>query len=199
MSQQYPNYTNGPAPQGYQPQPAPNAKPPKKPMSHGAKIGWAALAGAGIFIVGVLAGNAGAGAQPAASSAAKLPAPTVTVTAPAAEPPAAAEETSEPAAPTYGVPKKTDFKLTVKQLTKKCFGSAGCNVTYRILVSYGGATLDPDATYEVLYRVKGGEDGPVDNKLTVTGDQSSVDEEEMVSTKSTKTKLSVVVTDVLAS
>ena len=115
------------------------------------------------------------------------------VTTPTNEPTA-----TEPPAPTYGTPTKADFKLTAKVLTKQCFGSAGCNLTYRILVSYGGAELDPSVTYEVLYQVKGGEDGPVDNKLTVTGTQSSVDEEEFVSTKTSKTKLTAVVTDVLS-
>lgn len=69
--------------------------------------------------------------------------------------------------------------------------------TRRLLVAYSGAALDPSVTYEVVYEVRGGEDGPVTNNLTVTGDTSSVDDEEMVSTKSRSTRLTVVVTDVL--
>ena len=46
------------------------------------------------------------------------------------------------------------------------------------------------------YQVRGGEDGPVINTLTVTGDTSSVDEEESVSTKNNSTKLTVSATDV---
>jgi len=34
-------------------------------------------------------------------------------------------------APTFE-PKKKDFKVTIKIREKKCFRSAGCNVTYRI-------------------------------------------------------------------
>ena len=82
-------------------------------------------------------------------------------------------------------------------LSKQCFGSAGCNVTYRILVDYTGPALDPAGKYEVLYQVRGGEDGPVSNSLEIADGQSSVDEEEFVIAKSSKTKLTAVVTDVL--
>lgn len=98
--------------------------------------------------------------------------------------------------PAYATPTAKDFKLTAKVLKKECFGSAGCNLTYRVLVAYSGATLDPAVTYEVGYEVRGGEDGPVINTLTVTGDTSSVDEEESVSTKNNSIKLTVTATDV---
>jgi hypothetical protein len=89
------------------------------------------------------------------------------------------------------------FKLTAKILSKQCFGSAGCNVSYRILVAYTGPTLDPAVTYDVLYSVTGGEDGPVSNTLKITGDESSVDEEESLSTKNKSAKLTVVISDIL--
>jgi hypothetical protein len=187
-----------PPPPGGQP-----VKPPKKPMTRGARIGWSILIGACIFVVGVLVGNGGSTASTANAPAKTAVAvgnvaPTATVTVTETVRPSAPDETTEPPAPTYGVPTKADFKLTLKQLTKQCFGSAGCNVSYRVLVKYSGPALDPEATYDVLYRVAGGEDGPVDNRLTVNDGQSSVDEEEMVSTSSSKTKLTVTVTDVLA-
>ena len=197
MSQQYPN---GPQQPFHPQQPMQPVRPPKMPMKREAKIGWMILSGVVIFVLGLVIGAAGSGNQLSPSTSAGKASPTVTVTVPVAveaSEPAAAETTTEPPAPVFGTPTKADFKLAVKTLTKKCFGSAGCNVTYRILVSYSGPALDPATTYEVLYQVKGGEDGPVDNKLTVTGDQSSVDEEEMIQTKSSKTKLTVVVTDVL--
>jgi hypothetical protein len=93
-------------------------------------------------------------------------------------------------------PKPADFELTVKTLSKKCFDTAGCNVTYRIEVAYGGPALDPATTYEVTYEVRGPEDGPQINTMTVTGDQSSVQQQEYASTKSSATKLKAVVTDV---
>jgi hypothetical protein len=94
------------------------------------------------------------------------------------------------------VPKARDFTLTVKTLEKTCFGSAGCNITYRIEVGYNGPTLDPSNTYEVVYEVRGGEDGPQINTLTVEGDQSSVDSEESISTSSASKKLTAVATSV---
>lgn len=94
------------------------------------------------------------------------------------------------------VPTKNDFKLTVKILKKECFGSAGCNITYRVQVSYEGQPLNPSETWEVTYEVRGGEDGPVINTFTVNGDQASVDERENLSTSSASSRLSVVVTDV---
>jgi hypothetical protein len=84
----------------------------------------------------------------------------------------------------------------VKTLSKQCFGSAGCNITYRIEVGYDGPPLDPSNTYEVVYEVRGGEDGPQVNTLTVEGDQSSVDSEESISTSSAGRKLTAVVTSV---
>lgn len=169
----------------------PTAPAPRKPRRW---LPWAA--GAGALLLGIVIGTAGGGgsATPSAS-----PTTTVTVTAePAAE--VTAEPTTEPttpAAPKYGKPTKAHFKLTPKILSKKCFGSAGCNLTYRILIDYTGPDLDPTVEYEVLYEVRGGEDGPATNTLTVSGDQSSVDEEEHVSTKSAKSTLTAVVTDVL--
>ncbi|MEU1966416.1 hypothetical protein ABZ541_21540 [Micromonospora sediminicola] len=108
---------------------------------------------------------------------------------------AAAPATTEPPAPTYETPTKNDFKLKVKLLRKQCFGSAGCNVTYRIDVTYTGSGLDPSKTYEVTYQVKGAED-PIINTFEVTGDSASVQEEEMASTKRSGDKLTAAVTDV---
>src|SRR6266568_1923647 len=51
-------------------------------------------------------------------------------------------------APAYVTPKKGDFQVTLKVLSKECFGSAGCNVTYRAKLSQSLPTgaLDPDVT-----------------------------------------------------
>jgi hypothetical protein len=190
--------------QPFQPAPQQAPKPPKKPMSREARIGWSILAGAALLGLGGAAGAAG-GSDP--SAVASDPQPTVTVTVPdnGPTPDPVTTPTNKPSAPATTAPPKVteptakDFKLTVKTLTKQCFGSAGCNVTYRILVTYSGPTLDPSKEYEVLYEVRGGEDGPVANKLTVADGESSVDEEEMVSTPKSSTKLTAVVTDVLAS
>ena len=205
MSQQYPNDPQRP----FQPEhgvvsgsPLNPHNKPKKPRSKEARIGWMIFAGLGIFALGVIVG-----AAPSSNSTtdASSPAPTVTVTAPntGPSPDPVVTPTNKPSvpppAPKVTAPTVKDFKLTVKTLTKQCFGSAGCNVTFRILVTYSGPELDPSKEYEVLYEVRGGEDGPIANKLTVSGGESSVDEEEMVSTPKSSTKLVAVVTDLLES
>lgn len=99
--------------------------------------------------------------------------------------------------PTYAVPTAADFKVTVKILEKQCFGSAGCNITYRISPDYLGAPLDPSVTWLVTYEVSGVEDGPQVNTFEVTGDEASFDAEETASTGSSKAKLTVKVTEIL--
>lgn len=100
--------------------------------------------------------------------------------------------------PVAYVPKPSDFSLAVKILEKDCFGSAGCLITYRIDVSYGGPALDPATEYEVIYEVSGDEDGPITNTFTVQGDSASVDKEEDASTKNSKVKLTAKVIEVVS-
>ena len=88
------------------------------------------------------------------------------------------------------------WHLTVKILEKKCFGSAGCNVTYRIDPKYDGE-LDPSRTYRMTYEVSGVEDGPQINNFTVTGTEASIPSEESAQTKTTKVKLTAKVTDMV--
>ncbi len=130
-------------------------------------------------------------AQPSTNGPASSP--TVTVTP--AQPAAATTTTTEPepSTPSYATPQAKDFHLTVKVREKQCFGSAGCNVTYRIDASWD-KTFDPSVTYDVTYEVRGGEDGPVVATMTVTGDSYERSSEDMVSTRSAKTKMSAVVT-----
>jgi hypothetical protein len=152
------------------------------------------LAGAALFVAGgFTTAIAGIGDTDADSTTADSAPAAIATTAPVAT------ETSEaPPEPKYTAPTKADFKLTAKILGKQCFGSAGCNLTYRIMVAYSGPGLDPAVTYEIVYVVQGGDDGPVTNTLKITGDQSSVDEEESISTKNKASKLTVLVSDVLA-
>lgn len=193
MSQQYQQYPQQVTPPQSMP---PQATPPPQAPKRRRWLPWAAVAGAsGAFVLGVVVGSAGGNSTtPTAST---KPQPTVTVTTTAAAPVAEATAPPEETTPTYSAPTKNDFKLAIKVLSKQCFGSAGCNVSYRIiLATYTGPELDPSETYEVTYVVRGGEDGPVTNTFSVTGDESSVDSEESVSTKSKDSKLTVVVSDV---
>lgn len=106
--------------------------------------------------------------------------------------------TAAAAKATYHQPTAGDFKLAVKVLEKKCFGSAGCNVTYRVDLTYTGASpLDPDTTYELTYEVRGLEDSAI-GTMRITGDQYEHDEHEFGSTSSSSKKLSVIVVDVAA-
>ena len=132
-------------------------------------------------------------ADGAASSAASR---TTSTTSTSAAPVPSSASSTAPALSVYDAPTKSDFNLKVKVLRKQCFGSAGCNISYRIDVTYTGiGDLDPSNTYEVTYQVNGAED-PIINTFEVTGDSASVPEEEMASTKRSGDKLTAVVTDV---
>ena len=197
---QYPQYgPSQPSPQGPVPPQGGPPKPTKQPAPKKHTTRTLVLTGVGALVLGLVIGSAGSSTS---ADDAAGPQPTVTVTVPntgpSPDPVTTPTNTPPPPAPKVVAPTVKDFKLTVKTLTKQCFGSAGCNVTFRILVAYSGPALDPGKTYEVLYTVKGGED-PVENKLTVSGGESSVDEEEMVSTSKSSAKLTAVVTDVMES
>lgn len=92
-------------------------------------------------------------------------------------------------------PTATDVKLTPKITSKECFGSAGCLVTLKVNAQYNGPVLSPDDTWLVTYEVNGVEDGPLIGSFEMTGDQYTVNEES-VSTKSSRSKVTVKVTDV---
>lgn len=152
---------------------------------------WPWIAGIiAAFILGVGVGAAG-GSGDSEPTAAGLRS-TATVTA---QPNSTAEPVETE--PTYRDPTEDDFELSVKTLEKECFGSAGCNVTFRIEVAFAGdsSDLDPSKTYEVTYEIRGGED-PLINTLTVSGDEYQVDDNEFISTASSGAKLKAVVTDV---
>lgn len=114
----------------------------------------------------------------------------------ATSPAATRAAAAEPVKPTYYQPVKTDFGLSVKILKKSCFGSAGCNVNYRIeLKSLGTFVLDPTKDYELVYEIHGGEEAQI-NTLTITGENYRVDDEESIQTKSSKSELTVTVVEI---
>lgn len=180
------------------PPPAPAPQPATTeptPPSH--KIARRALVGLSIvaaFFIGLMVGigadsgdDDGATATPSAAAAEDDAEPAAEAPKPQPEP--------EPE-PTFYEPLPEDYLLTIKVLEQACFGSAGCNVSYRIEVtSLYLEEVDPTATYELTYEVQGGEDTRI-NTLEITGDQYSTDDREMVSTPSEETELVAVVTDV---
>jgi hypothetical protein len=93
-----------------------------------------------------------------------------------------------------------DWKATLKVTDKQCFGSAGCNVDVRVKIAYYGDASDipEDATIEITYKIKGASDGSVIGSTTVTNQTEYDVNTESVETRSSGTKLSVVITDVEA-
>ena len=89
-----------------------------------------------------------------------------------------------------------DFKLTPKITGRQCFGSAGCNIKFKVKMVYTGPGLPEDDTWAVTYEVSGVEDGPAINTFEITGDEYTYDDGEQGSTPSSSTKLKVKVTDV---
>ncbi|WP_191894433.1 hypothetical protein [Planomonospora parontospora] len=114
-----------------------------------------------------------------------------------AQEPAATE--SEPAPQAEATPSPSDFEIEVKVLKKACFGSAGCNVTYRINPGYSGPDLGDDQKFDVVYEVRGGTDGAQVNTFTMEGERASFDAEEFLSTPSSGTKLTAKVKEILGS
>ncbi|MFI7280146.1 hypothetical protein ACIBOV_07755 [Micromonospora chersina] len=188
-----------------QPQDATLAGPPSPTIPAKRSNARAWIVGGIALVIALCCGGVGIAAlsngddEPAADGASSA-APSITTADPTSAPPTTsapttAPATTAPALPLYDTPTKSDFKLKVKILRKQCFGSAGCNVTYRIDVTYTGSGLDPAKTYEVTYQVKGAED-PIINTFEVTGDSASVPEEETASTKRSGDKLTAAVTDI---
>lgn len=155
------------------------------------------------FVLGVAAGGSGSKAGSSVDSAAKRQAAidaevkrldearVAEEAAAEAQASALAEASAAAAAP----PPLSAFKLTIKTLEKDCFGSAGCNVTYRVVPSFVGPG-DP-ANLEVTYTVIGGEDGPVVATFTVdSAGTMSYDSENTISTPSARTVLRARVTSI---
>jgi hypothetical protein len=87
-------------------------------------------------------------------------------------------------------------KLTPQVTDKQCFGSAGCNVTLKVKLAYDGPALDADKSWMVTYQLNGDESGPIVGSFTVNGDRTYEINEEAISTKSSKTKITLKVTGV---
>jgi hypothetical protein len=174
----------------YPPTPPPYVPPKKKRHT-----GWfvAAAAVGAVIVVGAVAGALGSGGKKTAAPAAS----TASSSAPAAPPvlsyvPPVVDEPSSK----YVTPKKGDFTVTLKVLSKECFGTAGCNVEYRAKLAQSLPTgaLDPDVTYDLTYVVHGDESGPQTETMYITGDQYEQPMEGIASTPSSGTKLTVTVT-----
>jgi hypothetical protein len=173
------------------------------PMPAPSKKGLGGLAVSLIAVGSLAVGCIGGGiVTESGGGTVSAPVATTTVTAPAEA--AAAAPAAAPAAeetpteePTPDAPKPSDFKLKVQTITKECFGSAGCIVTYRVKPTWSKA-YDPDTTYTVSYKLTGGED-PAVGSFEVTGDTASYDSENSIQTPSSSSVLKAKPTQVLES
>ena len=148
-----------------------------------------------LIVLGAVAGALGSGGKKAAAPA-DTTSSAPSTTAPAVVPaPPIVEEPSD-TAPAYITPKKGNFTVTLKTLSKECFDTAGCIVTYRAKLSQSLPTgaLDPDVTYDLTYVVHGDESGPQTETMYITGDQYEQPSEGLAQTPSSGTKLTVTVT-----
>lgn len=109
---------------------------------------------------------------------------------------------SRAAAPTTKAPSRTpvtaaDFRIDTTVLKKKCFGSAGCNVTYTIDPTFLGVTGALEGrSFKVIYEVTGGEDPEIGN-FSLTGTNMRYAESSSISTPSSDAVLTAQVTSVV--
>jgi hypothetical protein len=137
------------------PPPLPPEQPtPAKNRTNAIIIGSAAAVIAAIVATGIVVVN----------SRDDSSAPTTTSTSSAPDNAVTAVEEEEPEPePTFAEPVVDDFTMELRTTRRQCFGSAGCNLTVEPELTYEGIStdLDPDATYEITYEIRGDEDGPV--------------------------------------
>lgn len=119
-------------------------------------------------------------------------------TAEAGAPGAAQPAATTAAGKAYTTPQATDFTIKLNELSRQCFGSAGCNVEFSVELTRvnQAAELDPTKTWVIVYRVDGSED-EYTNKIRVTGGTYDRDESEMVQVKSQKQKLTPVIVSIV--
>lgn len=93
------------------------------------------------------------------------------------------------------LPSASQFRATLTEISRDCFGSAGCNVRYQITPSYIGSGGIPDGSYKILYSVSGCEDTK-SGYITVRNGRYDT-EEEYCSTSSDGRQLTARITQVL--
>lgn len=113
----------------------------------------------------------------------------------AAAAPAAAEVPSDTPSAAFDY-KDAGLTLTLKTTHKQCFGTAGCNVTVKPVLSVNDPSLIPDdATGTLTFSISGDDSGPVTDSITLTGSQYDVQDEDLSTTSSSVTP-KITVTDI---
>ncbi|WP_181776131.1 hypothetical protein [Amycolatopsis pittospori] len=114
------------------------------------------------------------------------------------------ESTTRTTPPAYVAPTTTslppltpaDFTLEPKTHSKQCFGSAGCVVVVEPAVTYKGTdTMLGHGMCSMTYDITGDKSGTVTDTLTFVGTSVSV-HRSVLSTPSSKTKVSITIVDV---
>jgi hypothetical protein len=98
------------------------------------------------------------------------------------------------AAPSIGV---SDYEVTVNTTSKQCFGNAGCAVSIRLTLD--ASIITQGVAAEVTVTVKGDESGPIIETISIDESGHYSPEEVNLSTRSSATKITAKVTDVLVS
>lgn len=106
------------------------------------------------------------------------------------------EASGEPAVSGGAAVAPRNFKLGLRTRSKQCFGSAGCNVTVQVAPSYVGSQDVSSGSWEITYEIRGGEDGPQVETMTLENGTFSFPEEQDLSTTSSGVRLEAVVTEV---
>lgn len=182
---QQPSGPPGPMQQG----PSPDWKPWKPAVKFNSHWVWAGGLVVAFFL-GMAAGGGGKESADASPQNLKAESTTSSSAAPAWKP----TTTTKPPAV---MPAPADFTVAVSVLEKKCFGSAGCNVTYQIEPAYvGAADLPTGKDITVVYEIQGGEE-PQTGRFTLRDGQARFDSEESIQTSSSSSVLTAVVTQVL--
>lgn len=155
------------------PTPPPSEPPVLKVKSSSRGVLYGVLACVAIFVIFVVV-------VAAASSGSKSPGVTFASSTEAAAPTTTATTLPTTTAPPPHTPTPEDFQLEVIETSRSCFGSAGCNIKYKINPTYTGPTIDSSKSYTIIYEVTGAEDLKTDN-FTMRGDKWSGSSEDFVS------------------
>lgn len=89
-----------------------------------------------------------------------------------------------------------NLKIGLRTRQKECFGSAGCNVTVQIVPRYVGTQDVSTGSWEITYEIRGAEDGPQIETMTLEHGTFSFPEEQSLQTRTSNDKLTAAVTEV---
>lgn len=166
--------------------------PPQRPARAARRWPWIAGIVAALLVgIAIGAGSAEPRKDGQAASDQAVPSAAAGQAAPAASPAPTTTVAPEPVKPT-----PEQFTIAVKVIEKKCFGSAGCLITYTIDPQYIGTSPLPEETITVVYEVLGGDD-PQTNRFKVADSKATMDGEETIQTPKSSSVLTAKVTAVL--